>query len=103
VANCDLSVYGPNGFFRGFKGRVAHLRNAQLDVRVHYNDDDNGIGLRIANPTADAANVTILDQYAGKKVKFDINAWRSESRYFSLERFSGWYDFLIHRGLRCEH
>jgi phospholipase C len=95
VADCDLSVYGPNGFFRGFRGSVSHLRNAQLDVRVHYNDDDNGIELRIANLSADTANVTILDQYTGKKVKFGINAGRSESRYFSLDRFSGWYDFLI--------
>jgi len=95
VANCDLSVYGPNGFFRAFKGRVPNLRNAQLDVHVHYNDHDNGIELRIANPSADTLNVTILDQYTGKKVTFGINAGRAERRYFSLDQFSGWYDFLI--------
>jgi len=71
------------------------LRNTQLDVHVHYHDDDNGIELRIANPSADTANVTILDQYTGKRVKFGINAGRSESSYFSLDQFSGWYDFLI--------
>jgi phospholipase C len=95
VANCDLSVYGPNGFFRGFNGSVAGLRNAQLDVRVYYNNQNNGIALGIANPSPQMANVTILDQYSGKSVALAINAGRSDSRYFSLSRFSGWYDFSI--------
>ena len=95
VADCDLSVYGPNGFFRGFKGSVSNWPNAQLDGHVSYNDDDNGIGLRIGNPSSDTASVTILDQYTGKKVGLDIDAGGSESIDFSLERFSGWYDFLI--------
>jgi phospholipase C len=95
VTNCDLSVYGPNGFFRGFHGSVAGLRNAQLDVRVYYNNEDNGIALAIVNPSPQTANVTILDQYTGKSVGLAINAGRSDSRYFSLSRFSGWYDFAI--------
>jgi phospholipase C len=95
VANCDLSVYGPNGFFREFIGSVAGLRNAQLEVHVYYNNDDNGIALAIVNPSLQAANVTILDQYTGKSVALAINAGRSDSRYFSLSRLSGWYDLSI--------
>jgi hypothetical protein len=91
VANCDLSVYGPNGFFRGFNGRVSALRTAQLDVRAYYNGEGNGI----ANPSSQTANVIILDQYTGERVQFAINAGRSDSKYFSLSRFSGWYDFVI--------
>jgi phospholipase C len=95
VANCDLSVYGPNGFFRAFNGGVVGLRHAQLDVRVYYNNEDNGIALAILNPSQQTANVTILDQYTGKSVALAINAGRSDSKYFSLSRFSGWYDFSI--------
>ena len=95
MANCDLSVYGPNGFFRGFKGSVSNLPNAQLDLHAYYTDDDDGIELRIANPSSDTANVTIRDQYTGKKIALEIEAGRSKSIFFSLERFSGWYDFLI--------
>jgi phospholipase C len=95
VANCDLSVYGPNGFFRGFNGRVSALRTEQLDVRAYYNGEGNGIALVIANPSSQTANVIILDQYTGERIQFAINAGRSDSKYFSLSRFSGWYDFLI--------
>ena len=95
VANCNLSVYGPNGFFRGFMGNVSSLRNAQLDVRAYYDTQNNGIALQIANPTSHTANVTILDQYTGKSVELAINAGRSDSKYFSLTRLSGWYDLVI--------
>lgn len=95
VPNCDLSVYGPNGFFRGFNGSVSGLRNAQLDVRAYYADENKGVALVIANPSLQTASVTILDQYTGNSVKLAIFAGRSDSRYFSLSCFSGWYDFAI--------
>jgi len=95
VVNCDLSVYGPNGFFRGFNGSVSGLRAAQLDVRAYYDNNNNGIALAIANPSAQPASVTILDQYTGRSVNVDINAGRSDSKYFSLARFSGWYGLVI--------
>ncbi len=95
LGNCDLSVYGPNGFFREFTGSVSGLQNAQLDVRAFYNTGDNGIALQIANPSSQTANVTIVDRYTGKKVNLTVNAGRSDSRYFSLMPLFGWYDFVI--------
>jgi phospholipase C len=95
VANCDLSVYGPNGFFRGFNGSVSGLRSAQLDIHAYYNGGNNGIALAIANPGLQTANVTVLDRYTGNSVKLAINAGRSDSKYFTLSRTSGWYDFEI--------
>jgi len=91
----DLSVYGPNGFFRGFSGSVSGLRNAQLDVRASYDHGNNGITLTIGNPSSQTALVTILDQYTGNSVQLTINAGRSASQYFTLSRLSGWYDFVI--------
>ncbi|MBZ5634471.1 MAG: phospholipase C, phosphocholine-specific [Acidobacteriia bacterium] len=95
LPNCDLSVHGPNGFFRGFKGSVFGLRNWQLDVRAVYNEKTNGITLVITNPASHTANVTILDQYSGKSDKIAIGPGGSKSEYYSLQRFSGWYDFVI--------
>jgi len=92
VADCDLSVYGPNGFFREFKGSVSALRNVQLVVEAHYDAANNGIALAIANPSSRTADVAILDQYTAASVKFAIMPGHSESKYFSLARFSGWYD-----------
>jgi phospholipase C len=95
VAGCALSVYGPNGFFRGFGGSVSGLRKAQLHVCAGYDGEKCGIDLRIANPSSQTANVSILDQYTDKSVKFTIGAGQTESRYFSLSHFGGWYDLVI--------
>jgi len=95
LASCDLSVYGPNGFFREFSGSVSGLRNAQLDIHAFYNSGDNGIAVQIANPSSREADVTIADQYTGHAVKLAIRPGQSSSQYFSLDRLSGWYDFVI--------
>ena len=48
----DLSVYGPNGFLRAFKGNVAAgaARATNLDVGASYDSEERGgITLRITN------------------------------------------------------
>ena len=45
----DLSVYGPNGFMRAFKGAVSQPAKANLDVDFSYDRDDRDIMLRITN------------------------------------------------------
>jgi phospholipase C len=95
VANCNLSVYGPNGFFREFRGSVSSLRNGQIVVRADYDEQRNGITLEIANPFSQTANVTILDHYTGRSTKLAVHGGHSDSSYFSLSRFFGWYDFVI--------
>src|SRR6185436_5564360 len=63
VADCDLSVYGPNGFFRAFKGSVAALRQNQLDIRADYNERLADITLLITNPSTQSVTVFVLDNY----------------------------------------
>jgi len=95
LANCDLAVHGPNGFFRGFKGSVFALRSNQLDVHAVYDQKTNGITLGIRNPASQPAGVIIRDQYSGKTEQRKIDAGDSRSVAYSLSRFSGWYDFVI--------
>jgi phospholipase C len=95
LANCDLSVFGPNGFFREFKGSVSGLHSAQLDVRAYYNAQANGIALSIANPSPQTANLSIFDQYTGDRITLSINSGRSDSPYFALAQSFGWYDLLV--------
>jgi phospholipase C len=94
IVTCDLSVYGPNGFFRGLGGSVSALHQAQLDVRALY-DGGDGLVLTITNPSSHTAHVTVVDQYAGKEVELTINAGQSDSRHFPPNRFAGWYDLVI--------
>jgi len=67
VGECDLSVHGPNGFFRAFKGTVPALARA-LDVRAAYDEKGGDITLVIANRSAQSAKVFILDKYKGKRL-----------------------------------
>src|SRR5215475_14132894 len=57
IPNCDLSVYGPNGFLRAFKGSVAGLRTSQLDLQTDYDEKDGDITLVITNLSAKPAEV----------------------------------------------
>jgi phospholipase C len=95
VANCDLSVYGPNGFLRAFKGSVSGLRTAQVDVRTNYDEKTHRITLIITNTSAQPAQVTVLDKYSGKSVDLKIKPADTASPDWSLSHLSGWYDFVI--------
>jgi hypothetical protein len=68
VADCDLSVYGPNGFFRAFKGSVSALRTAQLDLQIDYDEILGDITLVITNLSTQSAKVSILDKYRNRSV-----------------------------------
>jgi phospholipase C len=95
VSLCDLSVHGPNGFYRAFKGPVSSLRNSQLDVLAQYSPQAGSIVLMIRNNGSTAAAVNIADQYTGQRVNLSIGPGATESPFFSLVRSSGWYDFVI--------
>jgi phospholipase C len=102
ASDYDLSVYGPNGFLRGFKGGVSGQRRANLDVRASYDhardgDDDvrGGIKLTISNLAAQIATVRILDKYTGKRIEKELEPGKSMSKRWSLTRVFGWYDLEI--------
>src|SRR5262249_46285985 len=43
----DLTVFGPNGFFRAFKGTASNSAPSDLDVDLFYDCDDNAVVLRV--------------------------------------------------------
>ncbi len=45
----DLTVYGPNGFLRHFKGSAAGAGNADVDVDANYDRARNGLELVVTN------------------------------------------------------
>jgi phospholipase C len=92
----DLSVYGPNGFVRYFKGSIGSS-SAALDVRSSYDrEEDSGeIELEITNVAAKAANVSVLDAYTGKSSTRTLQPHETFEVELSLEQFHGWYDLII--------
>jgi phospholipase C len=95
VASYDLSVYGPNGFVRYFKGSVGSS-GAALDVRSRYGTEDHGsIGWRITNVTARNAAVNVLDAYTGNHVTRLLQPHHTLEDEWPLQQFFGWYDLII--------
>ena len=94
----DLSVYGPNGFLRSFKGSfAAGIRKAtSLDVRASYDTEERGsITLRIINTGKQAADVTVLDAYTGHEFAQYLAPSEDMDRDWPLHKFHGWYDLIV--------
>ena len=95
VNDYDLSVRGPNGFYRGFKGRVSGAGHAMLDVRAEYDADGLGLALVVRNLTARAAEVRVLDRYTRASVGLQLASGQAERLHFDVRAMFGWYDLRV--------
>ncbi len=91
----DLSVYGPNGFFRGFKGSLAGKEKANLAVASLYDCDRTSITLDVQNRGKTTAKVRISTHYTKKTLVESLHPGASSSPSWELEASFGWYDFTI--------
>jgi phospholipase C len=87
----DLSVFGPNGFFRSFKG--GNL--ASLDVVASYDERHNEISLNIRNHSSDRATVTVRNRYTSRETTLTLKPGEAQTEQTSLSRTRGWYDLVI--------
>ena len=96
ASSYDLSVYGPNGFVRYFKGSVGSSP-AVLDVEVGYGNEKKGgsIQLKITNDGANDAQVTLLDAYTGNVSMRLLHPHATLVDKSFLDQFYGWYDFIV--------
>jgi len=92
----DLSVFGPNGFLRTFRGNAAP-RAVNLDAEVRYDPDDLRLELRVTNLGAARVRVTAANAYGDDddEVERDLRPGESFERKFSLESSFGWYDIAV--------
>lgn len=93
----DLSVYGPNGFLRAFKGGIGAGR-ANLDVDSRYGDDDDDAGfeLTVTNRGAAACTVSIVNSYTNEMMTHWLDRGQSVRKHWQLRTSHGWYDLAIH-------
>ena len=95
ASSYDLSVYGPNGFARFFKGRLG-TGAAALDIHAEYGKEGAGsIEVEITNVTQGSLAVTLLDAYTGHTVSRTIGAGETHAHAFDLDEFHGWYDLVV--------
>jgi phospholipase C len=91
----DLSVYGPNGFQRSFRGSIGS-GSAVLDVVSSYGTQGHGsIVLNIANQTSAGRDISVLDAYTGKSVSQHLQPDQKLNDKLPLDQFGGWYDLIV--------
>ncbi len=91
----DLSVYGPNGFMRAFKGSISGQNKANLHIRSVYDAERCSITLEIENRGVESCKVNILNAYTKETVVSELEAGEKLVKNWSLEKFFGWYDLVI--------
>jgi phospholipase C len=95
VSTYDVSVYGPNGFVRYFKGSVGP-KAAALDIQSNYRNDDGGaITWRIRNFGEHKASVVVLDAYTGRNVVELLRPDEELKDDWSCSKLFGWYDLVV--------
>jgi phospholipase C len=90
----DLSVHGPNGFFRAFKGSASRSASNLL-VRASYGAENDRISLTITNTGTQEVQVRVADAYRGMSHDEKLKPGQSKSKGWSLENSYGWYDLLV--------
>lgn len=99
----ELSVHGPNGFFRKFKGRVTGAGRANLMVRARCERDrdhegeggQSGIVLTIENRGSRRSRIAVTSGYTKQSVEDVLEPGGSISKRWSLARMWGWYDLVV--------
>jgi len=90
----DLSVYGPNGFYRGYKGSVAPN---SPDLVVDTDDEllEHALCMRLTNRGSRRIEVTVKDVYTGRVLYESIPAGGSISADWDLAANHHWYDLIV--------
>jgi phospholipase C len=91
----ELSVHGPNGFLRTFKGGIAGNDETNLDVTSAYDIERCGIALRIRNRGASPCPVRILNGYGKETTAHSLGAEEILEKYWPLDSTFGWYDLAV--------
>jgi phospholipase C len=91
----DLTVHGPDGFFRNFRGTLSGADGRVVEVRATYDVHPHGVRLELSNPTGQELIVSIFDRYKSRTTAFVVDPGESESRRWAVERTGGWYDLTV--------
>ncbi|MFJ9409718.1 phosphocholine-specific phospholipase C [Streptomyces sp. NPDC101393] len=88
----DLSVFGPNGFLRTFKGAGT---TAGPEVTARHDASAGSIDLTLTNPGAGDCHLTVTNAYDGKSETFTVRAGASVRHTVDLRAGKRWYDLSV--------
>ncbi len=92
----DLSVFGPNGFLRTFRGANG-TAGPEVTVR-HSAEGDGRLLLSASNAGTAACRLTVADSYGGQPVSFTVPAGGRVERTVEVRAGRGWYDLRVTSG-----
>ena len=95
LSGYDLSVYGPNGFLRSFRGSLSGASTVQLDIRAEYHKARNAITLKGTNCGSKPVSFAVTDGYSGKSITGTLQPGEAGERTWELNPNSGWYDLIV--------
>jgi phospholipase C len=86
----DLTVHGPAGFFRAFRGTNTV---AGPEVTARHRGDD--IELRFTNAGRSSVRLRIADGYGGRPATVTVRPGVTVRRVFGLAASRRWYDLTV--------
>lgn len=92
-----LRVYGPNGFFREFRGnKTGHAIQVSIDPVKHDGKQSHLIDVRIKNTGPQSVALKLFDEkYQKSQTGFVMKPGSMETATRYTETSHGWYDFTI--------
>jgi phospholipase C len=91
----DLSVFGPNGFYRRFKGGLASGANANVLVSSSYDKTGRSLTTVITNHSGGTYVISVGNFYTGRGEVRTLEAGAALTTTWALGSTSGWYDIAI--------
>jgi len=96
--NYDIQVYGPNGFYRAFKGNIEEPSIVSFcNYELHNNKLTGNIEIKIDNSSSSKPQtIQVTDNAYGKKtIQRHITAASFATIVLNTQKDNGWYDFSI--------
>jgi phospholipase C len=91
----NLTVFGPNGFYRQFKGGLVPHINANLLVSSSYDVSGHSLTTIITNNGGQSYGITIGNFYTGRGEVRNLAPGASMTTKWALGGTSGWYSISI--------
>jgi phospholipase C len=93
----DLSVFGPNGFLRTFRGSASRGAKADLDVDARYEVDGYAVELRVTNRGQVPCKVNVANAYGDDDKSIDrlLRPGEGFDTRWPLRASFGWYDLSV--------
>ncbi|MCX3064316.1 phosphocholine-specific phospholipase C [Streptomyces beihaiensis] len=88
----DLTVHGPNGFLRAFKG---DNKTAGPELTARHDADTGDVTLTLTNPTGSDVRITVVNSYGGDPQTYTVDAGASVQRTVDLSATKRWYDLQV--------